>query len=98
VSRPLLCPRCHAPADVIERVTGALDWGPAVIGADGVVRPATRSEDFARLIDSQNGDVGAAYGHCGSTTCGHQWKLRRPFDPMIHAAPAPTSGKGESRD
>jgi len=37
-ARPLLCIRCGARVEIAEDVTGYLAWGPAVIGADGVVR------------------------------------------------------------
>ncbi|MBB3734097.1 hypothetical protein FHR33_010050 [Nonomuraea dietziae] len=35
---PFTCPKCGSQAAVVESVIGTLDWGPAVIGGDGVVR------------------------------------------------------------
>lgn len=74
--RPLLCTRCAAPVEIVEDVTGYIGWGPAVIGADGVVRPTIFGSTFL-------GDAGAPLGRpraCCSA-CGHQWRLRRPFEP-----------------
>ena len=38
--RPLTCTRCDSPASVAEDTHGIINWGPAVVGDDEVVRPA----------------------------------------------------------
>ena len=79
--RPLRCPRCDSPCDVVERVTVRLDWGAAVVGQDGIVRPEdpTVTPSYATAENSEGLPV--PYGSCSADTCRHQWRLRRRFDP-----------------
>jgi hypothetical protein len=66
---------------VVEDVTGYLDWGTAVIDDNGIVRPAD-PDAFPPYLTADNAE---ASGHpracCESRECGHQWRLRRKFDP-----------------
>ena len=75
---PLACPKCGSQAAVVERVLGTLDWGLAVVGHDGVVRPAKHKEPPAVMAD--NASPVGVWAVCDARACGHQWKLRRRFD------------------
>ncbi len=76
--RPLRCPCCGAPAAVTEETRGLIDWGPAVVGDDDVVRPLS-GEDEQRVDHGYW--IGRPRGVCANAACGHQWTLRRKFDP-----------------
>lgn len=78
-TRPLLCPKCGSQVGVAEDVESCIDWGPAVLGDDGTVRP--------QYPDAEDGyqEVQAAVrtlrirAFCVAPTCRHQWTLRRRF-------------------
>lgn len=74
-TRPLPCPRCGSPAGVAEDYEGHADWGLAVIDDEGVVRPAKQHVDIYR------GAPVRARAECSNAKCGHQWTLRRRFEP-----------------
>ncbi|WP_327337373.1 hypothetical protein OG384_14830 [Streptomyces sp. NBC_01324] len=78
---PLPCTQCGEPVGIAEDVTGYADWGPAVIDSRGVVRPATQHMEFYK------GDPIRVRAVCHSEACGHQWTLRRPFEPTAPATP-----------
>jgi hypothetical protein len=73
--RPLLCTRCGSPVGVAEDVTGHCDWGLAVVDDQGTVRPVKRHMEFHK------GDPVRVRAVCGNPECGHQWTLRRRFEP-----------------
>ncbi|MFD9256966.1 hypothetical protein [Streptomyces sp. NPDC059538] len=77
--RPLACTRCGSPAAVVEDVTGYLDWGPAVIGDDGTVRPADPTWSPPVLMADNAEPTGRPRACCSNRACGHQWRLRRRF-------------------
>lgn len=79
--RVLLCTRCRYPALVVEDVTGQLDWGYAVIDDTGTVRPADKDHRPPVLMSDNSDTTGRPRACCTNTECGHQWRLRRPFDP-----------------
>lgn len=87
--RPLVCIRCAGPVDVAEDIEGVIDWGAAVIDADGVVRPADPHHRPPVVLADTGGPIGRPRACC--LACGHQWRLRRPFDPTRepHNAPEP---------
>jgi hypothetical protein len=70
---------------VAEDVHAYLDWGTAVIDADGVVRPAVKSFEFFTADPFQ------ARAVCQNADCRYQWKLRRKFDPERGEDAAPES-------
>lgn len=80
--RPLLCTRCHSPATIAEDVQGYLDWGPAVIDSKGVVRPADPDYKPVSVMGDNGRTVGRPRACCTNRDCGHQWRLRRLFDPI----------------
>lgn len=80
----LACTRCGSPVAVCETVEGFIDWGIAVVGTDGVVRPQTINPDPPAVM-ADNGRTTGAYAVCDNRDCGHRWKLRRRFD----ATPTP---------
>jgi hypothetical protein len=75
MTRALLCTRCGSPAGVAEDVECHADWGMAVIDDDGTVRPARQHMEFHK------GEPVRVRAVCSSEDCGHQWTLRRRFDP-----------------
>lgn len=79
-TRTLACTRCGSPCRVAEDVTGYVDWGDAVIDGAGTVRPAVQHMEF------YSGDPVRVRAVCSSASCGHQWTLRRHFEPT---APTP---------
>jgi hypothetical protein len=79
VSRPLTCTRCGAPAGIAEDVTGYLDWGLAVVGDDGIVRPAVPGYEPPTLMADNADATGRPRACCTNRDCGHQWRLRRRF-------------------
>lgn len=76
---PLRCPRCRQQAAVVEQVLGRLDWGPAVLDADGAIRPEVRPEQVP-AVTADNSTSTGVYGHCDNKACQYEWKLRRRFD------------------
>jgi hypothetical protein len=84
-ARPLLCTRCHSPVAVAEDARSLIDWGPAVVDADGVVRPQypDPADDYQSI--TYDVDHGRARAVCSNPKCGHQWTLRRRFDPERQA-------------
>lgn len=84
--RPLTCTRCSGPCEIAEDIAAVLEWGLAVVDDDGVIRLAD-PEEHPPTVMADNGDaIGRPRACC--TECGHQWRLRRRFDPI--AAPAAT--------
>ena len=79
--RPLVCTKCGSPCEVVEDVTGFLDWGPAVVGDDGIVRPANPAPRPPVLSADNAGVTGRPRACCSNAECRHQWTLRRRFDP-----------------
>jgi hypothetical protein len=73
--RPLLCTRCGSPVGVAEDFVGHADWGTAVIDDNGTVRPARQHVDIYRDEPVRTRAV------CGNDDCGHEWTLRRRFEP-----------------
>lgn len=62
-----------------ERVVGTVDWGPAVVSPDGVVRPADPQKEPPAVMADNSSPLGV-WAFCDVRSCGHQWKLRRRFD------------------
>lgn len=85
--RPLRCTRCGSPADVVEDITGYLDWGAAIVDADGTVRPADLGQQPPNLMADNAESTGRPRACCTASACGHQWRLRRRFDPDPTARP-----------
>lgn len=79
--RPLTCTRCGAPVGIAEDVTGFLDWGLAVIDADGIVRPANPHQTAPVLMADNADATGRPRACCLNPACRHQWRLRRRFNP-----------------
>lgn len=79
--RPLRCPRCCSSAAVVERVTARLEWGLAVVGPDGVVRPMDPDAQPPYVTAENAEGAPVPYGCCDSADCRHQWRLRQRFDP-----------------
>lgn len=75
MNRPLLCTKCGSPAGVAEDVTAHCEWGLAVIDESGTVRPARQHMEFYK------GEPVRVRAVCASEDCGHQWTLRRRFEP-----------------
>jgi hypothetical protein len=78
VSRPLTCTRCGSPCAIAEDVQAYIDWGPAEIGPDGIVRPSSPE------MGDQVMELGSSAGYracCTNRECQHQWALRRRFEP-----------------
>ena len=84
-ARPLPCTRCGSPAAVAEDTVGYIDWGPAIIGDDGVVRPQHPDPNDGYQTVVSDGGVTAVRGCCSNSECRHQWRLRRPFEPSLPA-------------
>lgn len=91
-SRPLRCTKCAGQVSVVEDVSGVVDWGLALVDDDGTVRPAVQYMEF------QRGDPIRARAVCTDSECGHEWTLRRRFDPLRGEEPAaswsPVTGTG----
>lgn len=85
--RLLTCPRCGHQAGVAEDITGFIDWGPAVIGDDGAVRPAAPGHHPAPVLADNSTTVGRPRACCLNRACGHQWRLRRRFEAITRLAP-----------
>lgn len=77
---PLRCPRCGGQAAVAEDTIGYIDWGPAVVGDDGVVRPQYPDPADGYQTVVSDGGVTAVRGCCSDPGCRHQWRLRRRFE------------------
>jgi hypothetical protein len=73
----LRCTQCGEQVSIVEVVEGFLDWGPAVVDDQGVVRPQEASG--ALSLDEWNSTPKGAYAHCDNRKCGYRWKLRRRF-------------------
>lgn len=80
--RPLSCTRCGSPVSVVEDTRGLVDWGPAVVGADGIVRPQYPDPKDGYQTVTYDVGHGRARAVCTSPDCGHEWTLRRRFDPV----------------
>lgn len=80
--RRLLCTQCGAPVVVIEDVYGHIEWGPAIIGEDGIVRPEHPDprDDFQTVV--YDGGISGIRACCTNDNCEYQWRLRRRFDPV----------------
>ncbi|MFI0242560.1 hypothetical protein [Streptomyces sp. NPDC016845] len=53
----------------------------AVLGDDGVVRREEPEYEPRVLMADNARQVGRPRACCVNPTCGHQWRLRRRFDP-----------------
>ncbi|MFF7130022.1 hypothetical protein [Streptomyces sp. NPDC008240] len=85
-AHPLPCTKCGSQVGIAEDVESCIDWGPAVIGDDGIVRP-----EYPNAEDGQQEVWNAVKtlrvrAFCISPECHHQWTLRRRFDPNPAAA------------
>lgn len=81
--RALACPRCGSQCSVAEDVESCIDWGPAVVGADGIVRPQhPNPEDGHQDVENAVRTL-RCRAYCQNPSCRHQWTLRRAFDPTI---------------
>lgn len=81
-ARPLTCTRCGSQCGVAEDVESCIDWGPAVIDTNGVVRPQHPDPNNG-YQDTQNAVATIRHrAFCINPECGHQWTLRRRFDPV----------------
>ncbi|WP_405149475.1 hypothetical protein OG589_14650 [Sphaerisporangium sp. NBC_01403] len=92
MSEALKCTRCGSRVAICETVEGWLDWGLAVLGDDGVVRPERCEHPPPVMAD--NSTPKATYAVCDNTRCGHRWKLRRRFD----SASLPADGEQTGGD
>jgi hypothetical protein len=90
--QPLTCTHCGGAVEVVEDVEGTLDWGPCVIGADGVVRPVSAGLPMKVVMADNSTPVGRPRALCMDDDCGHQWRLRRRFETTPEAR-----RKGEDR-
>lgn len=72
--RPLACTQCGAQCGIAEDYESYSDWGPAVIGVDGMVRPQD-PEGFGH----KHAPRPIRFRAC-CPNCGHQWTLRRQVD------------------
>ncbi|GAA0704810.1 hypothetical protein GCM10010193_69760 [Kitasatospora atroaurantiaca] len=80
-ARPVACTRCGSPCAVAEDTVGLIDWGPAVVDADGVVRPQYPDpEDEYQTVTNDVG-ITRTRAVCSNRSCRHQWTLRRRLDP-----------------
>ncbi|MFH8483570.1 hypothetical protein [Streptomyces sp. NPDC018055] len=82
-TKPLLCTKCGEPVELAEDVIGYLDWGPAVVSDDGTVRLANPNWQPPVLMADNSRAIGRPRACCVNRACGHQWRLRRPFDPTV---------------
>jgi hypothetical protein len=83
---PLLCTKCSRQCGIAEDVESCIDWGPAVVDSDGIVRP-----EYPDAKDGHQEVWNAVKtlrvrAFCIAPDCRHQWTLRRQFEP---ATPAP---------
>lgn len=81
-TRPLTCTRCGSPVEIAEDIAGYLEWGPAVIDDNGIVRPANPEQAPPTLMSDNADATGRPRACCMNRSCGHQWRLRRRFDPL----------------
>lgn len=85
-AHPLQCTRCGEPVGVAEDVESCIDWGPAVIGDDGVVRPQhSDAEDGYQEVHNVVRTL-RIRACCVNPDCRHQWTIRRRFDSNPPAA------------
>lgn len=77
--RPLLCTQCGDQVVVVEDTYGHIEWGPAVVDDDGIVRPAYPDPRDDRQTVVDNAGILGFRACCTSDTCGYQWRLRRQF-------------------
>lgn len=75
----LTCTRCGGPVTVVEDVVGWIEWGPAVIDAEGVVRPEDPDGRPGVVTAKESTPVGLPRACCLKDGCGHQWRIRRQF-------------------
>jgi hypothetical protein len=78
LTRPLACPRCGTQCGIAEDVQTHSDYGPAVIDETGTVRPQDPARQHGLHHDPRPVRTRAC---CLNAECGHQWTLRRRFDP-----------------
>ena len=79
--RPLACTRCGGPVEIVEDTYGSIAWGPAVVDGDGVVRPRYPDPKDGYQTVTHDGGIRQVRACCMGETCGHEWRLRRRFDP-----------------
>ncbi|MEV7675063.1 hypothetical protein [Streptomyces sp. NPDC088752] len=81
-TRPLTCTRCGHQCGIAEDVESYSDHGPAVITEAGTVQPQHPEQEHGHKHDPRPVRTRA---YCLDETCGHQWTLRRRFDPTSAA-------------
>ncbi|MFE5895858.1 hypothetical protein ACFQ67_00255 [Streptomyces sp. NPDC056488] len=79
MTEPLVCTRCGGQCGIAEDVESYADYGPAVVDEAGVVRPQNADGEHGHKHDPRHVRTRA---YCLTETCGHQWTLRRRFDPL----------------
>lgn len=79
IARVLRCTKCSGPTEVIEYVETIVDYGPAVIDGNGVVRPVVSRDTYG---DKEHWLPLRAIAICLSSNCRYRWVLRRKFDPI----------------
>lgn len=89
MTRPLLCTKCGAHVVITEDITGYLDWGLALLDDDGVVRREEVDCEPRIVMADNSRPAGRPRACCVNPDCGHQWTLRRHFDPTTAWPPAP---------
>lgn len=75
----LVCIRCGGPVEVVEDVVGYIEWGPAVIDTEGIVRPDEPDRRPRVVAEDNSNPVGRPRACCMNDECGHQWRIRREF-------------------
>lgn len=83
-TRPFRCTRCGTQVHIGEEAVTWIDFGPAVLNADGEVRtPQASTEGFVGEPNPCR-----TYAVCTNPDCGHRWRLRRAFDGGVSLASA----------
>lgn len=88
-ARPLACTQCGGQCCIAEDVESCIDWGPGVIGDDGIARPQYPDDNDGHQSVDHGVNSLRIRAVCTSPACGHQWTLRRRFDPTDHATEEP---------
>jgi hypothetical protein len=63
----------------VEDTYGSIDWGPAVVDDDGVVRPQFPDPEDGYQLIVYDGGISRTRAVCANPECLHQWTLRRSF-------------------
>jgi len=73
--RPLCCSKCGTQVRISEEAVTWIDFGPAVIDADGEVHAPQADTEGSVSMPNPN----RTYAVCTNRACGHRWRLRRRF-------------------